>query len=259
MTSLGSALYLGRVMHRRLRPRSHTLTYRVFWMLIDLDEIDQLDRSLKVFSAERWNLFSFNARDYGDRSGTPLRQQVDALLSAAGFAPLDGPIRLLTMPRMFGYAFNPLSVFFCYKRDGSIASTIYEVHNTFGETHHYIMPAEGAGGLIEQASRKAFHVSPFLGTAMDYSFRVTPPADDVAVAISASDEEGIVLNASLGGKRKAVSDRALLQLLLIYPLLTLKVTAAIHWHALKLLLKSIAIVRHPGNRAKNWTVGKQSR
>jgi DUF1365 family protein len=259
VTAATSALYVGRVMHRRLRPRAHSLAYRVFWMLLDLDEIDDLGRSLKLFSVGRWNLFSFRAADYGDSSGRPLRAQVAEALEEAGISGADGPVRLLTMPRILGYAFNPFSVFFCHRRDGSLAGTVYEVHNTFGEVHRYVMPADGEAAPVRQSVDKAFHVSPFLGLAMDYAFRVDPPDDRVAVAIRASDRDGAILLASLSGTREPLTDGALLRVFLTHPLLTLKVTAAIHWHALRLVLKRIGIVRHPGPAAEAITAGRLER
>ena len=135
MTTLASALYPGAVTHHRLRPKEHRLAYRIWSMLIDLDELDQLDRSLRFFSVNRFNLFSFHARDRGDRSGRDLKAQVEEAMRAGGVEPDGGPIRLLTMPRLLGYAFNPLSIYFCHRRDGEVAAILWEVDNTFGERH----------------------------------------------------------------------------------------------------------------------------
>ncbi len=165
-----SALYIGRVRHHRLRPRPHALSYRVFWTLLDLDEIDGLAAGLRLFSRNRFNLYSFRDADYGDRSGRPLRPQVEAMLAEAGIAHDGGPIRLLTMPRILGYAFNPLSTYFCYRRDGSLCATVYEVHNTFGEIHSYVAPASPEGGVLRQEAEKVFHVSPFMRLDMRYAF-----------------------------------------------------------------------------------------
>ena len=125
-TETASALYVGRVRHLRFRPRRHKLAYRVFWMLLDLDEIDSLARRLRVFSRNRFNLYAFRDADYGDRSGAPLRPQIEALLREAGLDPDGGPIRLLTMPRILGYAFNPLSTWFCHSRDGRLMAIVYD-------------------------------------------------------------------------------------------------------------------------------------
>lgn len=258
MTAPASALYVGRVEHRRIRPRPHALAYRVFWMLLDLDELDALDRRLRFFSRDRRNLFSFRTADYGDRSGRPLRPQIEARLTEAGIDTGGGAIRLLTMPRVLSYGFNPISVFFCHRPDGALAATIYEVHNTFGEIHSYLMAAEGEARPILQDSAKAFHVSPFLTRDMAYRFRLMPPGDDVALHIAASDGDGPMLFASLAGERRELTDGNLLRLLATHPLLTLKVTAAIHWHAVLLLAKRIRLIRHPGPAAGDVTVGRQS-
>jgi DUF1365 family protein len=244
--SLRSALYAGTVMHRRVRPRAHRLRYRVFWMLLDLDEIERLPHSLRLFSHNRCNAVSFFDKDHGDGSGRPLRAQVEDHLKAAGIAPDGGPIRLLCMPRVFGYGFNPLSVYFCYQRDGSLAAILYEVHNTFGERHSYLIPVDRASGsVIDQRCRKLFYVSPFMDMDMSYAFRVAVPEERISVAIRAADKAGLLLVAALSGERRSLTDMALLRVLAAYPLLTLKVVAAIHWHAVRLLLKGFRLRRRP--------------
>lgn len=250
-----SALYVGRVRHRRFRPRPHALAYRVFWMLLDLDEIDRLAAKLTLFSRNSFNLYAFRDADYGDRSGRPLRPQIEAALGNAGIAHDGGPIRLLTMPRILGYAFNPLSTYFCYRRDGSLSATVYEVHNTFGEVHSYVAPADTAGGALRQEADKLFHVSPFMGLDMRYAFTVVPPAERVSVAIDGHDSEGRLITAVLSGKRTVLNDAVLLRLLATHPLLTLKVTAAIHWHALRLLAKRIPWWPHPTAPERPFSLG----
>lgn len=253
--SMNSALYVGRVRHQRFRPKPHALSYRVFWMLLDLDEIDRLAASLRLFSRNRFNLYAFRDADYGDRSGRPLRAQIAAILADAGIAHDGGPIRLLTMPRILGYAFNPLSTYFCYRRDGSLCATVYEVHNTFGEVHSYVSPAEGGGGPLRQEAGKLFHVSPFMGLDMHYDFAVVPPAERVSIAIDGHDADGRLIAAAMSGHRAALSDGALLRLLASHPLLTLKVTAAIHWHALRLLAKRIPWWPHPAPPERPFSLG----
>ncbi|MDU0343217.1 DUF1365 domain-containing protein [Bosea rubneri] len=240
-----SALYVGRVRHHRFRPRPHALSYRVFWMLIDLDEIDVMDGRLRLFSRNRFNLYGFRDADYGDRSGRPLKEQVAEALAATGIDWDGGSVRLLTMPRILGYAFNPLSTYFCYGRDGALRAIVYEVHNTFGEIHSYVAPAGAQAHPLRQEAEKHFHVSPFMGLAMRYAFQVEPPGDRVSVAIDGHDEDGRLITASLTGRRRALDDTTLLRLLATHPLLTLKVTAAIHWHALLLLAKRIPWWTHP--------------
>lgn len=239
-----SALYAGSVHHRRLWPKVHALRYRVFWLLIDLDEVGDLHRKLPFFSYNRTNLVSFRDRDHGDGSGTPLRAQVEKILCEAGIERDGGSIRLFCLPRILGYAFNPLSVYFCYRADGSLAATLYEVHNTFGERHSYLFPA-GEDGAVSQHCAKAFHVSPFLDMQMAYRFRVTPPASRIAISIRGTSHDKPVIVASLAGERKALHAWNLMGAVLQFPLVTFKVTAAIHWHALRLWLKGIAIRGKP--------------
>jgi uncharacterized protein len=243
---LRSTLYVGSVMHRRLRPRAHRLRYRVFWMLLDLDEIDLLPPRFLLFSRNRFNAISFYDADHGDGSGRPLRQQIDRTLTEAGIDPAGGSVQLLCMPRIFGYGFNPLSVYFCRDRTGALAAILYEVHNTFGERHSYLIPVSAAvTGLIDQDCKKVFYVSPFMDMDMTYQFRVAVPDERIALAIRASDRDGPLLVAALSGNRRVLSNTSLAVLLAMYPLLTLKVIGAIHWHALCLWLKGLRLRRRP--------------
>ncbi len=254
--SLRSTLYVGSVMHRRLRPRPHRLRYRVFWMLLDLDEIASLPESLPLFSHNRFNAVSFFDSDHGDGSARPLRAQVESHLTAAGIVPDGGAIRLLCMPRVFGYGFNPISVYFSYQRDGSLAAILYEVHNTFGERHSYLIPVNNAAGaVIDQSCRKVLYVSPFMDMDMSYTFRVAPPDQHVAVAIRTADRDGPLLIAALTGNRIALTNRTLLRVLATHPLLTLKVVGAIHWHALRMLLKGFRLRPRPNPPGIPVTVG----
>jgi uncharacterized protein len=240
-----SSLYVGQVMHRRLRPREHRLRFRVFWLLLDLDEIDGLSAKLTFFSRNRFNLTSFFDRDHGDGSDVSLRQQVEAILQGAGCQSDRIMIKLLCMPRIMGYGFDPLSVYFCYRQDGSLEAIIYEVHNTFGERHSYVIPGHGAiSRVVEQSCSKEFHVSPFLGMDMSYAFRVLLPCARVRIIIHGREGSEDVITASLSGVRTELSDRALLRVFVRHPLLTLKVITAIHWHALRLLLKGFRLHAH---------------
>lgn len=235
-----SALYPGWVMHRRVRPRHHRFKYRVFAMLLDLDELAALDHKLSLFAWNRGGLFSFHDADHGD--GHDLRTWLDAKLALAGITA-DGPRRVLCYPRIFGYVFNPLSVWFCHAADGALKAVIYEVHNTYDERHAYVLPAGGDQKLVRHGCPKGFYVSPFLSRDCTYQFRIRPPAQDVAVAINEEEAGAPVLTASFAGTRRALSDGALLGLLLAYPLMTVKVVVAIHYEAVRLMLKGVR--RHP--------------
>jgi DUF1365 family protein len=237
-----SALYVGEVAHARLKPMRHALRYRVFMLLLDLDELESLALRLRGFSLGRFNLISFRARDHGDGSALPLRQQVEQALDAAGLSIAGGPIRLLCLPRVLGYAFNPLSVYFCHRPDGTLRAILYEVSSTFGERHSYLIAAEpDAAGVVRQTAAKRLHVSPFMPMGMQYAFRVAPPGERLSVAIEASDPEGPVLTACFAGRRRPLTDAGLLAAFAAHPFVTLKVIAAIHFEAVKLLAKGLRL------------------
>lgn len=243
--SLNSTLYVGAIMHRRIKPRRHSLRYRVFWLLLDLDEIDDLDAKLRLFSRERFNLFGFRNTDHGDGSRVPLRQQAERHLASAGIDLSGGNIRLLCMPRICGHVFNPISIYYCYDRAGRLAALIYQVHNTFGERHSYLIAVGGGSGVIEQNCPKAFYVSPFMDMDIAYNFRVVDPSDCISAVIQCSDAQGPVLVASLSGQRRTLTDAALLRVFFTHPLLTLKVIGSIHWEALRLWLKGMRLRPRP--------------
>jgi DUF1365 family protein len=227
-------------MHRRITPRHHRFKYRVFAMLLELDELPALDRSLSLFKHNRRGLFSFQDRDHGD--GRALNVWLDDLLAQAGIAA-GGARRVLCYPRILGYVFNPLSVWFCDGRDGALKAIIYEVHNTYEERHAYVLPVGEDQKLVRHGCPKAFYVSPFLSRDCRYSFRIRPPGADVAIAINEDEAGAPILNASFAGARRALTDRTLARMLLRYPLMTLKVVFAIHFEAVRLMLKGVR--RHP--------------
>ena len=208
-------------------------------MMIELGELPRLDRALALFKWNRRGLFSFYDRDHGD--GRSLNIWLDDLLGAAGIAA-NGPRRVLCYPRIFGYVFNPLSVWFCHDEANMLKAVIYEVHNTYDERHAYVLGADGQK-LLRHDCAKDFYVSPFLPPDCRYHFRIHPPDEKVTVAIHEEEAGAPVLNASFAGTRRSLSDRALLAMLFAYPLMTLKVVTAIHFEALRLMLKGIR--RHP--------------
>ena len=239
---MNSALYAGKVVHARLRPKRHKLTYRVFSLVLDLAEIKTLGRELKLFAHNSAAVFSFHDRDHGDGSGD-LRSWVEAQLGAAGIVLAAPKITLLCYPRIFGYVFNPITVWFCHEGD-ELKVIFYEVHNTFGERRTYVIRVAPGASAIEQGCAKELYVSPFVPMDCAYAFRIKPPGENVLVAIDETDAQGLLLKASFAGVRKPLTDRELLRALFAYPLMTLKVTAAIHWEALKLWAKGVPALRH---------------
>ncbi|WP_293898241.1 DUF1365 family protein [Phenylobacterium sp.] len=252
-----SGLYPGVVTHTRLKPRRHALRYNIFMLLLDLDELPALDRGLKLFSLKGFNLVGFDPARHGDGSATPLKAQVEAQLAAAGIAH-GGPVRILAMPRILGAGFNPLTVFYCHRPDGALSAILYEVNNTFGERHSYLIPADDAP-VLTQACDKGFYVSPFMDMDLSYAFRMRPPrsqaaGDQVQVLINVDDAEGRVLAAGFAGGRQNLSDRNLLRAWLTHPWMTAGVLAAIHWEAIFIWLKGEKIRQRPPKPACAVTV-----
>jgi DUF1365 family protein len=232
-------------MHRRLAPRHHRFKYSVFALLLDLDELAALDRSLRLFKYNRGGLFSFQDRDHGPieaGQSRDLRRWLDSLLADAGIVA-KGARRVLCYPRILGYVFNPLSVWFCHDEQGALKAIVYEVHNTYEERHAYVLPVGEETRLVRHACPKNFYVSPFLSRDCRYQFRIRPPGDDIAVAIHEEEAGRPILNASFAGERRPLTDGTLLKMLLAYPLMTLKVITAIHYEAVRLMLKGVR--RHP--------------
>lgn len=244
----GSALYFGRVMHKRLRPFVHRFDYRVFSLWLDIDAIGDLSRRLRLFSHNRFNVFSFFDKDNGPRNGRPLRPYVESALADAGIDLAGGPIHLLCFPRVLGYVFNPLSIYFCRHADGGLLAILYEVTNTFGDRHSYLLPVDGVrepAEPITQSCDKVLYVSPFIGMTSQYRFRVKEPGERLSILIRQSVPEGEQLLATLTGTRSRLRDRDLARAFVTHPLMTVKVIGAIHWQALWLWLKGATFHRRP--------------
>ena len=239
-------LYRGDVMHMRLQPFAHRFRYRVTTLLLDIDRLEETASQLRLFSVDRVNLVAFHRRDHGARDGSALRPWVEARLAEAG-RPTPARILLLSMPRLFGYAFNPLSVFFCYDAAGRLESVVYEVKNTFGDQHPYALAAEAeADGAARHDQPKEFFVSPFIGMDQTYRFTIRPPGARLAIRIKQADARGDYLIATQNGAAVPLTDRALARLALGTPWAALKVVAAIHWQALRLFLKGAKFLGYPG-------------
>jgi uncharacterized protein len=245
-----ACLYRGEVTHARLRPRVHRFRYSVFWMLIDIDRLEEAARSARLFSLGRFNLFSLRPRDFGDGSETGLRSQIEAKLAAVGVTLDGGTIRLLTMPRVLGYAFNPISLYYCEDSAGRLAAMVYEVTSTFGERRAYVLPTEPGtadDGRFRHGCDKTLHVSPFMGMQMDYEFRGQAPGVRMAQVINGYDADGLLIATAMAGQRRPLTDREILRTAIALPFSTLKVTLGIHWEALRLWLKGVPPVAGPAH------------
>ena len=253
-----SAIYDGVVTHQRLRPKRHRLRYQVFSLLFDLDELPVLDRQLGLFGYNRPAPISFFNRDHGPTTDQPFRPWVEAHLRDVGLTADGGPIRLLCYPRIFGFTFNPLSVFFCYRQCGTLQAVLYEVCNTFKERHTYVKPVgDQAAVVVRQQCGKSLYVSPFNDMEADYHFRIVPPGLDVRIAIRQEDAGGLLLAAAFRGGRRDLTTNNLARMLARFPLMTFKIVAAIHWEALRLWLKGLPVFTHaPAARAVDSSVAQ---
>ena len=243
----GSALYDGEVMHRRRDRLAYRFAYRVFSLFVDVDELPVLGRDLRFFSHNRFNLLSFHDRDHGPRDGRPLRPWIEGLLRRRGVELDGGSIQLLCFPRILGFVFNPMCVWYCRHRDGSLRALVCEVRNTFGGMHHYVL-ADGGRPLdwsAQYRARKVFHVSPFVSPEAEYRFCFHEPGERVRVYIKEFTSSEHLLDASIGGRRVPLTDARLLYMFGRMPFMTLKVVAAIHWQGLKLWLRRARFHRMP--------------
>jgi len=252
MTS--SCIYNGSVIHKRFKPKEHFFKYKVFSLFIDLSELNELDDKLKFFSLNKFNLISFYEKDHGERDGSSLLNWVKFNLSNNNISTENIKIKLLCYPRILGYVFNPLSIFFIYDKDENLISILYEVKNTFGEQHTYIFKVESENKLIQNNCSKKFHVSPFIEMNCNYFFRILNPGEKLSVIIDQYDQEGKILFASQDGKRSDLTSKNLMNSYLKHPLMTFKIILAIHFEAFKLWIKGIKFVKKKLNIKNNITI-----
>ena len=238
-----SSIYNGKVIHKRFKPKEHFFKYSVFSLLIDLSELNQLDKEIKFFSFNKFNLISFYEKDHGSRNGSSLVAWVKKNLEANNIHFKDVKIKLLCYPRIFGYVFNPLSVFFIYNSNEKLISILYEVKNTFGEQHTYIFKVEDDVKLFQHNCSKKFHVSPFIEMDCNYFFRILKPEDKMSVIIDQYQTNEKILYASQDGKRVDFNSKELLKSYLKHPLMTFKIISAIHFEAFKLWTKGIKFIK----------------
>ena len=241
----GNALYVGEVRHARYQPKKHRFAYRVFSALLNIDDIDSGTLGLKLFSINRFNLFSIRQRDHGAKDGSPLRPFIEGLLAEANIAKPD-EILILCYPRMLGFAFNPLTVYYCLAGD-IVTAMVYEVRNTFGDDHIYVVPLDDSSNEtpILHERDKLMHVSPFIGMQARYHFSTAKPDDTLRLVIRETQDGKPLLVASFYGRHKPLSDRALLRAFFTHPLMTVKVLVAIHYEAAKIFMKGVPFIKRP--------------
>ena len=238
-----SAIYNGTVIHKRFKPRIHFFKYKVFSLLIDLSELNILDKKITFFSYNRFNLISFFDKDHGNRDGSSIKNWIIQVLQKKNISTKNIKIKILCYPRIFGYVFNPLSIFFIYDTDSNPIAILYEVKNTFGEQHTYVFKINIKDQHISNNCKKKFYVSPFMDLESKYFFKVLIPNERLSVIIDQRDKEGKLLFASQDGERVKISSKNLLISYLKHPLMTLKIISAIHYEALKLWIKGVKLVK----------------
>ena len=249
-----SFIYTGKVVHKRFKPKKHFFKYKVFSLFLDLNELEQIDKYITFFSFNKFNLISFYNKDHGDRDGSNLTEWVKKNLINSGIDIIDIKIKLLCYPRIFGYVFNPLSIFFVYNKNSTLEAILYEVKNTFGEQHTYLFKTNPLDKTINNNCTKKFFVSPFMDLSSKYFFKILIPENKLSVVIDQRDQEGKLLFASQDGLRSELSAKNLIISYIKHPLMTFKIISAIHFEALKLWLKGIKLVKKKTKIKNNITI-----
>lgn len=237
-----SCLYMGEVVHKRFAPVRHEMRYRVFNIFIDVDRIAETASSLRLFSYNRPGLISLRDRDHGPGDGTPVREHAWALMRKADGGENVRRIFMFCYPRVLGYVFNPLTVYYGFNAQDQLCMMIYEVNNTFGGRHSYVVPASETH---LQHADKHFFVSPFNKVEGRYSFHFTEPSEKLALGVALSVAGKPVLKAYVSGTRRTLDDGQLLACFTRMPFLTFKVIGGIHLEALRLWWKGLKLNRRP--------------
>lgn len=257
MTSFASCIYEGTVVHKRLTPQQHAFAYRVFTLCLDVDEIDRIDRDLRLFSRGKLNLVGIRDTDLGEPGLDYVSAKARRLLDRCGLGCFGSRIELVCYPRLLGFVFNPLSVYFCRDAANRLGAVIYEVSNTFGERKSYVIPAAGDDQTITQTCAKEMYVSPFTSATGSYGFHCTTPSDRIVIGVNFRESGRPVLKTHFRGDRRPLTDRMIVQLLARYPLMTLKVLGAINFEAARLWSKGIPLVTRHASPPYSFTIVEQ--
>ena len=243
-----SALYVGKLRHRRFTPRTHAFSYPVYMAFLDVDRLPELMRISAFSSYNKWNVTAYCERDHFGNSAASLRARLAEDAAAQGLQLPDGQIFLLTHLRYFGYVFNPVSFYYFYDRAGDLPMMMAEVNSTFGERHNYWLHSgcQRSSAANRYSTSKKMHVSPFMGMDLQYDWIFTPPGDHLVAHMNTLQSGKAFFDATLELERRPWEARALRRVLATYPLMTLRVIAAIHWQALRLWLKHVPVFTHPG-------------
>ena len=248
-----SKIYTGKVIHKRFKPKEHYFKYNVFSLLIDLNELEEINKYIKFFSYNKFNIISFYDKDHGDRDGSSIKLWVKKNLRNIGIMTEDISIKLLCYPRIFGYVFNPLSTYFIYNKHSELISIFYEVKNTFGEQHTYIFKAQDEK-TVQNKCKKKFYVSPFIEMDCEYHFKTLNPREQLSVVINQNDKDGKLLFASQDGISQDFNNKNLILSYLTHPLMTFKIIGAIHYEAFKLWAKRIKLIAKKIKVKNNITI-----
>ncbi|MFZ4069438.1 MAG: DUF1365 domain-containing protein [Caulobacterales bacterium] len=247
------AILRGQTTHVRLAPFTRRFSYRLFQLVLDIDTIAETAKRLRLFSYNRFNLFSFHDRDHGARTGAPLRPWAQAAFGSAGIDLKGGPIRIVAFPRLFGHVFNPISLFLGYRPDGRLAGVIYEVNNTFGHSHAYVAAIENLGRAAHEA-RKLLHVSPFFDVEGDYRFQLRTSAVTLSMVIENWVDGARMHLAAMRGKTAPLTDTALIGYAFAAPWRAGLVLGAIHWQALWIWLRGAGYRPVPAPPGKKFSL-----
>lgn len=243
---MNAEIYQGEVTHKRVSPVQHKLNYRVFSLMIDVDQLKQVSTRTKLFSVGRWNLFSLCQRDHGYKNDRSISDFAWDIVAQSNLSDRVKRIRMLFYPRILGFAFNPLTTYFCEDSTGEPVLMIYEVRNTFGENLTYVLAAgPKRNGAYAHGTKKNFYVSPFNDVSGDYHFHIRSEDLEKTVGVALKVDGQPVLRTHFRGKATDLTDKALLHSFFAYPLMTMKIIFGIHWEALRLWRKGMTLTKRP--------------